>query len=86
MAEGRNPWRVDSIEDFYVLKCPECAFFSKLENSFQEHAVKNHDLSHILFSESTLFNEYEFDTDNISKTSAISPCPKFIMKEQKPSK
>ena len=71
MAEGRNPWQVDSIEDFYVLKCPECAFFSKLENSFQDHAVKNHYLSHILFSESTLFNEHEFESDNISKTSAI---------------
>ena len=71
MAEGRNPWRVDSIEDFYVLKCPECAFFSKLESSFLEHAVKNHDLSRILFIESTLFDEHEFESDNISKTFAV---------------
>ena len=71
MVKGRNPWQVDSIADFYVLKCPECAFFSNLENSFLEHAVKNHALSHILFSESTLFDEHEFESDNISKTFAV---------------
>ena len=61
MLEGRNPWRVDSIKDFYVLKCPECSFFTKQKNSFQGNAVKNQAaLSHILFSESTIFDQHEF--------------------------
>ena len=47
----KNPWEVDSIQDFFRLKCPECSFFSLNESSFQKHAVKNHALSHILFSE-----------------------------------
>ena len=50
----KNPWKVDSIQDFFRLKCPECAFFSQNESSFQKHAVKNHALSHILFSENNV--------------------------------
>ena len=41
----RKIWEVDSIQDFYRLKCPECAFFSKTESTFQNHALKNHPLS-----------------------------------------
>jgi len=40
-----NPWQVDSIQEFYVLKCPECTFIHQEESSFQEHAVENHPLS-----------------------------------------
>lgn len=43
MAE--NPWLVESIQEFYFLKCPECSFHSKEENDFREHAVQNHPLS-----------------------------------------
>ena len=50
----KNPWEVDSIQDFFRLKCPECAFFSQHESSFQKHAVKNHALSHILFSKNNV--------------------------------
>ena len=35
---SENPWRVDSIEEFACLKCPECVFFSKEEPSFRDHA------------------------------------------------
>ena len=59
MAEGRNPWRVDSIEDFYVLKCPECFFFTKQGNAVKNQAT----LSHTLFCESTIFDEHQFDVD-----------------------
>ena len=32
---------LDNIQEFYVLKCPECNFIHQEESSFQEHAVKN---------------------------------------------
>ena len=47
-----NPWLVESIHDFYFLKCPECDFDSKEENSFQDHAVENHPLSFVFFIKS----------------------------------
>ena len=40
-----NPWQVESIEAFYVLKCPECTFYTKDDKGFYDHAVKNHHLS-----------------------------------------
>ena len=45
-----NPWEVESIQAFYFLKCPECAFDTKEENYFQDHAVENHPLSSVLFN------------------------------------
>ena len=47
-----NPWLVESIHDFYFLKCPECDFDSKEENTFQDHAVENHPLSFVFFIKS----------------------------------
>ena len=47
-----NPWQVDSIQEFSFLKCPECAFDSKQEDSFENHAIENHPLSFILFVKS----------------------------------
>ena len=44
-----NPWQVESIEAFYVLKCPECTFYTKNDKGFYDHAVKNHHLSVSLF-------------------------------------
>ena len=46
-----NPWLVDSIQDFYIMKCPECEFNTgiKEENSFQNHAVENHPMSFAFF-------------------------------------
>ena len=49
---NNNPWLVESIQDFYFLKCPECDFDSKEENSFQNHAVENHPLSFVFFIKS----------------------------------
>ena len=40
-----NPWQVDSIQEFYFLKCPECNFTNKEEIDFKAHAIKNHPLS-----------------------------------------
>ena len=40
-----NPWEVDSIREFYFLKCPECDFTHKEEKIFQNHAINAHPLS-----------------------------------------
>ena len=47
-----NPWRVESIQEFSFLKCPECAFDSKQEDSFENHAMENPPLSFIQFVKS----------------------------------
>ena len=47
-----NPWQVDSIDEFYFLKCPECIFFSQEENDFKDHALENHPMSYLLFEKS----------------------------------
>ena len=44
-----NPWNVNSVQDFWYLKCPECFFDTQEEDIFQLHAVENHPLSHWLF-------------------------------------
>ena len=47
-----NPWKVESIEAFYFLKCPECMFLTQKDNSFYHHAIENHPLSFALFGKS----------------------------------
>ena len=42
-----NPWQVRSIQAFSCLKCPECTFITKEENTFQTHAVQSHPLSYV---------------------------------------
>ena len=54
-----NPWQVNSIEEFYVLKCPECCFTHKEESNFQDHAIENHKLSLVFFE------KYNFATEEI---------------------
>ena len=44
-----NPWRVESIQEFSCLKCPECAYFTKHESYFEVHAIETHPLSAVLF-------------------------------------
>ena len=46
-----NPWQVESIQDFSFLKCPECIFDTKTEDTFRKHATDNHPLSLVLFQE-----------------------------------
>ena len=55
----KNPWEVESIQDFSCLKCPECVFFTKEENDFENHAVANHPLSAMLFDETMSSCEIE---------------------------
>ena len=49
-----NPWIVDSIQEFYFLKCPECDFLNKEVSDFQDHAVDNHPLSVAFFGDSDM--------------------------------
>ena len=58
-AQLNNPWRVESIQDFLCLKCPECVFFTQDENYFENHAVANHPLSAMLFDETMSSSEIE---------------------------
>ena len=53
----KNPWKVESIKEFSCLKCPECVFFTKEENDFENHAVANHPLSSELFDETMSSSE-----------------------------
>ena len=40
-----NPWKVDSVEAFRYLKCPECDFETQETLDFKNHAIKNHPMS-----------------------------------------
>ena len=48
-----NPWNVGSVDEFSYFNCPECTFHSKTKSLFQDHAVKNHPLSSVLFGSAT---------------------------------
>ena len=52
---AQNPWLAQDIADFNFLCCPECAYKSKVENLFIEHAVEIHPKSKF----SKIFNEYD---------------------------
>ena len=62
---AQNPWEVESIHEFYFLKCPECDFDTKEENSFENHATENHPLSFVLFDKK--YVEEDFDTIDIKE-------------------
>jgi hypothetical protein len=65
----KNPWKVDSIQDFSCLKCPECIFFTKEQNCFEDHAIVNHPLSAVLFDETTL----SYEIENNVKVEVLDP-------------
>ena len=52
---AQNPWLAQDIADFNFLCCPECAYKSKVEQLFIEHAVEIHPKSKF----SKIFNEFE---------------------------
>ena len=68
---AQNPWAVDSIKAFYFLKCPECDFDTKEENSFETHATKNHPQSFALFVKKCVVQD--FDTCSQTYHQAIFP-------------
>jgi len=42
---SKNPWQAESLQDFSFLNCPECAYKSKDESLFVNHALDSHPLS-----------------------------------------
>ena len=54
-GNGRNPWLVEDLDDFYFLCCPECTYKSKDDEAFIDHAVGNHPKS----KASSVFSEAE---------------------------
>ena len=50
-----EPW----FKEFWFLNCPECAFKTKIENTFLDHAVENHPVSSKLFgsNKSQIYDE-----------------------------
>ena len=55
----QNPWAVESIQAFYILKCPECDFHIREENSFENHATENHPLSLVLFEKQSVKKDFD---------------------------
>ena len=63
---ANNPWIADNLQVFLFLNCPECAFKTKKQSFFQNHATKNHPLSCVFFTDT---NESDtLDSDCIDKT------------------
>ena len=73
----QNPWAVESIQAFYFLKCPECDFDTKDENSFENHATESHPLSFVLFDKK--YVPEDFDTICIKKEQIGHDCKKSFM-------
>ena len=67
----KNPWKVKSIQDFSCLKCPECVFFTKDQNYFEDHAIANHPLSAILFESNPELNNRGLPARKRKKNSLI---------------
>ena len=53
-------WAVESIQAFYYLKCPECDFDTREENSFENHATENHPMSLVLFDKKSVKKDFYF--------------------------
>ena len=67
----KNPWNVQSIQDFSCLKCPECVFFTKEQKYFEDHSIANHPLSAILFESSPEINNRGLPARKRKKNSLI---------------
>ena len=76
-----NPWEVDSIREFYFLKCPECDFTHKEENFFQNHAIDSHPLS-IPFFEKNEFAMEELGNFDICNKENESKYTLITVKEE----
>ena len=59
---SNNPWLVENIQEFSFLNCPECVFKVKEEDIFQDHAVKHHSLSSVLFG-ANISTEFHIKTE-----------------------
>ena len=71
-----NPWKVDSLEAFTCLKCPECAFFSKEESNFRNHATENHQLSSEFFEQLDTQSALYCEENNIKENTSAEDLSK----------
>lgn len=44
-----NPWSVPSVQEFIYYHCPECAYHVQDLDTFEKHALDNHEKSKTLF-------------------------------------
>ena len=61
--ENINPWLVENVQAFAFLNCPECPFKEKELAVFQDHALRNHPQSSVLFD--SKINVEEIPLSNI---------------------
>ena len=68
-----NPWLVENIQAFSFLNCPECAFKVKEVGIFQDHAVRNHSQSSVLFGPNVKSEFIAVKTEQNSEISIEHP-------------
>ena len=94
---NHNPWQVESIQDFWFLRCPECSFDTKEEEHFRVHAIENHSESLELFQKKVKEEANDTSFENEEQNSKItdylnkipsdslfssSICPEVLIKEE----
>ena len=67
-AYGQNPWLVENLDDFNFLCCPECAYKSKDDKAFIEHAIEKHPKS----KASVIFSP-DFDVRTVTWGPGVCP-------------
>ena len=67
-AYGQNPWLVENLDDFNFLCCPECAYKSKDDTAFIEHAIEKHPKS----KASVIFSP-DFDVRKVTWGPGVCP-------------
>ena len=69
---NHDPWQVDSIQDFWFLRCPECSFDTKEEEHFRVHAIENHPESIELFDKTVKEEAIDTSFENEEQNSKIT--------------
>ena len=73
-AYARNPWLVENLDDFNFLCCPECAYKSKDDEAFIDHAIENHPKS----KESSVFSGAEEESSKQKTPESLKKVVKII--------
>ena len=81
-GQGRNPWLVEDLDDFYFLCCPECTYKSKDDEAFIDHAVENHPNS----KASNVFSEAEQELSRQKTFQRYTPKGNNLLAEVKSAK
>jgi general transcription factor IIIA len=83
-----NPWNVGSIDEFSYFNCPECTFHAKEDKNFQDHAMRNHPLSSVLFSKGTKLITFsgKSDLNQLKQRASEQKCNELMSKYNLPEK